>query len=190
MDLFTRDLTIRDDNTTRFTFGRTTGNFTANGDVTATNFLVGSLNVNEHAQSAFVRANNSLDANTGGEVSANVTISANLTASNVATQTYIQFGDGTKQFTASTDTDQYARDTANASFIHANASFDFANTISGGSAIDNVARALANSAISTNITQNNSITAAFIHANAAFEAANTAGGATIGDVLALSIALG
>jgi plastocyanin len=190
MDLFTRDLTIRDDNITRFTFERLTGNFTASGNVSATNFLAGSLNVNEHAQSAFVRANNSLNANTGGEVSANVTISANLTASNVATQTYIQFGDGTKQFTASTDTDQYARDTANASFIHANASFDFANTISGGSAIDNVARALANSAISTNITQNNSITAAFIHANAAFEAANTAGGATIGDVLALSIALG
>jgi hypothetical protein len=129
---------------------------------------------------AFVRANNSLNANTGGEVTANVTISANLTASNVATQTYIQFGDGTKQFTASTDTDQYSRNTANAAFIHANSSFDFANTISGGSAIDNVARALANSATSTNITQNNSIAAAFtaansagVYANSAFDAANT-----------------
>ncbi len=197
IDLNVGDLTIRDDGTegdpTRFTFGRTTGNFTANGNVSATNFLVGSLNINEHTQSAFdtansasvyangafVRANNSLNANTGGEVSANVTISANLTASNVATQTYIQFGDGTKQFTASTDTDQYSRNTANAAFVHANASFDFANTISGGSAIDNVARALANSAASTNITQNNSIAAAFIHANSAFDAANTGGGITV-----------
>ena len=34
------------------------------------------------------------------------------------------------------------------------------------------------------------IIAAYDHANAAFDAANTAGGATIGDVLALSIALG
>jgi plastocyanin len=62
MDLFTRDLTIRDDNTTRFTFGRTTGNFTANGDVTATNFLVGSLNVNEHVEQAYTHANAAFDA--------------------------------------------------------------------------------------------------------------------------------
>jgi hypothetical protein len=62
MDLFTRDLTIRDDNTTRFTFGRTTGNFTANGDVTATNFLVGGLNVNEHAEQAYTHANAAFDA--------------------------------------------------------------------------------------------------------------------------------
>ena len=39
MDLFTRDLTIRDDNTTRFTFGRTTGDFTATGNVTGGNIL-------------------------------------------------------------------------------------------------------------------------------------------------------
>ena len=52
------------------------------------------------ANAAFVRANNSLNANTGGTITGNVTISANLTASNVATQTYIQFGDGSKQYTA------------------------------------------------------------------------------------------
>jgi hypothetical protein len=81
---------------------------------------------------------------------------------------------------------------ANAAFIHANASFAFANTISGGAAIDNVARVLANSAATlseaTDLTQNNSITAAFtqantavlnagnasIYANGAFLAANTA----------------
>jgi len=52
------------------------------------------------ANAAFVRANNSLDANNGGTITGNVIISANLTASNVGTQTYIQFGDGTKQYTA------------------------------------------------------------------------------------------
>jgi hypothetical protein len=81
---------------------------------------------------------------------------------------------------------------ANAAFIHANASFAFANTISGGAAIDNVARSLANSAVTlseaTDATQNNSIAAAFTqantgvtnaaaasnYANAAFLAANSA----------------
>jgi plastocyanin len=121
IDLNVGDLTIRDDGTagdpTRFTFGRTTGNFTANGNVSAINFLVGSLNVNEHAQSAF--------------------------------------------------------DTANSAGSYANSAF-----------------AAANAATAIDTTQNNSITAAFIHANAAFNAANTSGGASIGDVLALSIALG
>jgi hypothetical protein len=41
-DLITRDLTIRDDTTTRFTFGRTTGNFTTTGDIT----VGGNLTVN------------------------------------------------------------------------------------------------------------------------------------------------
>ena len=53
-----------------------------------------------YANSAFVRANNALNANNGGTITGNVVISANLTASNVASQTYIQFGDGTKQYTA------------------------------------------------------------------------------------------
>jgi hypothetical protein len=56
--------------------------------------------ISSYANSAFTRANNSINANTGGTITGNVTISANLTASNVATQTYIQFGDGTKQYTA------------------------------------------------------------------------------------------
>jgi hypothetical protein len=33
LDLITRDLTIRDDTTTKFTFGRTTGDFTATGNI-------------------------------------------------------------------------------------------------------------------------------------------------------------
>ncbi len=57
----------------------------------------------------------------------------NVTSNSVASNTYIQFGDGTKQYTANAGSgggsgeDQYARDTANASFIHANAAFDKAN---------------------------------------------------------------
>jgi plastocyanin len=69
-----------------------------------------------------------------------------------------------------------------ASFVAANTSLAF-NTA-------NAAFLAANAATATDTTQNNSITAAFIHANAAFNAANTSGGASIGDVLALSIALG
>ena len=54
----------------------------------------------QYANAAFIRANNSLDANNGGTATGNISILANLTASNIATQTYIQFGDGTKQYTA------------------------------------------------------------------------------------------
>jgi len=162
---------------------------TQNNSITAAFTAANSAGV--YANGAFARANNSLNANTGGTVTANVTISANLTAANVATQTYIQFGDGTKQFTANSagneTSDQFARDTANGAFAaanaatatdatqntrityaenHANAAFDFANTISGGSAIDNVARSLANTAqIHANF--------AFNHANGAFAQANT-----------------
>lgn len=64
----------------------------------------------------------------------------NVTANTVATKSYVQFGDGTRQYTANAGsggggtTDQYARDTANAAFIHANSAFDAANTGGGGSA--------------------------------------------------------
>ena len=111
---------------------------TQNNSITAAFTAANSAGV--YANGAFARANNSLNANTGGTVTANVTISANLTAANVATQTYIQFGDGTKQFTANAGsggggtTDQYARNTANAAFIHANSAFNAANTGGGGSA--------------------------------------------------------
>jgi len=73
-------------------------NLTQNNSITAAFIAANSAGV--YANGAFARANNSLNANTGGEVTANITISANLTASNVATQTYIQFGDGSKQYTA------------------------------------------------------------------------------------------
>jgi len=112
-----------------------------------------------HANAAFIRANNSLNANNGGTISANVTINANLTAANVSTQTYIQFGDGTKQYTANAGTggggsgeDTYARNHANAAFLYANGTFTFSNNV--------------------NTTQNTNIQFAWNHANAAFNSAN------------------
>ena len=66
-----------------------------------------------YANGAFTRANNSLNANTGGSVTANVIINANLVSQNVASRTYIQFGDGSKQYTANSGIDQVARDLAN-----------------------------------------------------------------------------
>jgi hypothetical protein len=53
-----------------------------------------------YANGAFTRANNSLSTNNGGTVTANVIINANLQVANATTNTYIQFGDGTRQYTA------------------------------------------------------------------------------------------
>lgn len=97
---------------------------------------------------------------------------------------------------------------------HANAAFAYANTISGGAAIDNVARATANSATilaqaafdQANTDFTTISTTAGVYGNATFvpvitlaangrisSITNTAissSGATLGDVLALAIALG
>ena len=118
---------------------------TQNNSITAAFTAANSAGV--YANGAFARANNSLNANTGGTVTANVTISANLTAANVATQTYIQFGDGTKQFTANAGsgggtTDTFARNQANSAFIHANSAFNVANT--GGGAANSFGQIVAN----------------------------------------------
>jgi hypothetical protein len=106
---------------------------------------------NNSIAAAFTRANNSLNANTGGTITGDLTIGtgaggviagANVIYSNVFVANsngYIQFSDGSRQFTANAGsgggtTDQYARNTANAAFIHANSAFDAANTGGGGSA--------------------------------------------------------
>ena len=85
----------------RLTFNKTTGTLTANSFVTSGSF---------------------------GNILAANTIYANNFVANTG---FIQFSDGTKQYTANVP-DSYARNTANAAFIHANAAFDAANT-SGGS---------------------------------------------------------
>ena len=65
-------------------------------------------------------------------------------------------------------------DTANSSGVYANAAFAYANTISGGSAIDNVARTTSNSAASYANSSFAQANTANITAQAAFNAANNA----------------
>jgi hypothetical protein len=65
-------------------------------------------------------------------------------------------------------------DTANSSGAYANAAFNYANTISGGSAVDNVARTTSNSAASYANSSFAQANTANITAQAAFNAANNA----------------
>ncbi len=65
---------------------------------------------------------------------------------------------------------------ANSSYIHANAAFAAANTVSGGAAIDNVARLQANSS--------------YIHANAAFARANSGSKSTASATAPVSPSVG
>ena len=134
-----------------------TAAFTAANTATATN-----LTQNNSITAAFTRANNSLDANNGGTVTGTITATSFITTGSfgnilgantiyannfVANTGFIQFADGSKQFTANAGsgggtTDQYARNTANAAFIHANAAFIQANT--GGGAANSFGRIVAN----------------------------------------------
>ena len=141
-----------------------------------------------YANSAFSAANSA----SGAAAAGSYANSAFATANNSAGVNLTQNTSITSAFAA-----------ANSAGIYANSAFSFANTISGGSAIDNVARALANtadikatsagvyanSAFLTANTPSHVANSAAIYANSAFAQANS-GGVTIGDVLALSIALG
>jgi hypothetical protein len=120
-----------------------------------------------YANAAFTRANNSLDANNGGTVTGTITATSFITTGSfgniqgantiyannfVANTGFIQFSDGSKQYTANAGSggagsDTYARNTANAAFIQANAAFAQANA--GGTATDQWARTQANSAFNT-----------------------------------------
>ena len=138
------------------------------------------------SQAAFNAANSAATLSVATDLTQNNSITAAFLAANSAA-TLSDATDATQNTNITLVTN-----TATAAFIHANASFAFANTISGGAAIDNVARSLANSAVTlsdaTDLTQNNSITAAFTqantgvtnaaaassYANAAFLAANSA----------------
>ena len=173
------------------------------------------------ANAAYTRANNSLNANTGGTVTGDITATSfittgafgNITGANtvyannfVANTGFIQFSDGSKQYTANAGggtTDTFARNQANAAFA-------YANTISAGS-VDTFARNQANAAFSaantaqstatsaqgtassaasdasfalstactaqtSATTANDTATSAFIQANAAFIKANTGTG--------------
>ena len=124
----------------------------ANGAFASANLRATTANASiawNTANAAFVRANNSLDANNGGTVTGTITATAfittgafgNITGANtiyannfVANTGFIQFSDGSRQFTANAGsgggatTDQVARDTANAAFIKANTGTSGANS--------------------------------------------------------------
>ena len=118
------------------------------------------------ANAAFLQAN-----------TASTTANFAFLAANTATATdTTQNNSITAAFTAANSSGVYA----NSAFIHANASFAFANTISGGAAIDNVARSLANTAEQTAITAGSYANSAFTRANNSLNA-NT-GGTVAGDV--------
>jgi hypothetical protein len=124
------------------------------------------------SQAAFNAANSAATLSAATDLTQNNSIAAAFLAANSAVTLsdaidLTQNTSITASFIAANSSGVYA----NAAFIHANASFAFANTISGGAAIDNVARVLANSAATlseaTDLTQNNSIAAAFTQANTA-----------------------
>ena len=81
---------------------------------------------------------------------------------------------------------------ANGAFTSANSAGSYANsafaTANSAGSYANSAFTAANSAITTNTTQNNSITAAFTQANASFNTANSA--ASTGKAIAMSIVFG
>ena len=131
------------------------------------------------SQAAFNAANSAATLSAATDLTQNNSITAAFLAANSAA-TLSDATDATQNTNITLVTN-----TATAAFIHANASFAFANTISGGAAIDNVARSLANSAVTlsdaTDLTQNNSITAAFTRANNSISA--NAGGTITGDLV-------
>jgi len=149
-----------------------------------------------YANSAFARANNSLDANNGGTVTGTITANSFITTGSFGniqganaiyantfvanTGGYIQFADGSKQFTANagsggsdTSAGSYANSgfaVANSSASYANAAFAQANSASGAAA----ASSYANSAFSK---ANSACTAAATAQSTASSAAGAASAA-------------
>jgi len=142
------------------------------------------------ANSAAVYANSAFDKANSANVTAESSFSKANTADVTAEASFSKANSANAIAQASFNSANTNANTISISFTHANGAFDkansanvlaqnaynFANTISGGAAIDNVARASANSAT--------------ILAQAAFNQANTAIAAGSGDALAFAIALG
>jgi len=122
------------------TGGTITGNLTISGNLTMTgagNISVANISItnNLSAITAALTVNSiTTGTGTGGTIAGANTIYANTFVAN--TGGFIQFADGSKQFTANAGsagtTDTFARGQANAAFIHANAAFNQANTGGGG----------------------------------------------------------
>jgi hypothetical protein len=176
---------------------------TVPGGITANGFTAGGINVVptltssfSTANAAFTRANNSLNANTGGTVAGDLSITGNLTVTGLTTYTNtttVLIADNI--ITVNAAISQSAQPAVNAgievdrgaqpnsSFLWIESSGKWAANNGNGSifiAADsaetyaNSAFAAANAAIATDTTQNNSITAAFNTANASFTVANNA----------------
>ena len=179
--------------------GAITGNLTVSGNLTVlSNATITNLSVTTtlNVSTAALTVNSiTTGSGTGGVISGANVVYSNVFVANSGG--YIQFSDGSKQYTANAGgggtTDTFARNQANAAFA-------FANTISAGS-VDTFARNQANAAFSaantaqstatsaqgtassaassasgaqsTATTANDTATSAFIQANAAFIKANT-----------------
>jgi hypothetical protein len=152
-----------------------------------------------YANAAFTRANNSLDANNGGTVTGTITATSFITTGSfgniqgantvyannfVANTGFIQFSDGSKQYTANAGsgtfgTDAWARGQANAAFAQANTAQSTASSAQGTA---DSAAGTASAALSAAGTAQSTADSAAIYANGAFAKANTGGGsASFGD---------
>jgi len=153
-----------------------------------------------YANAAFTRANNSLDANNGGTVTGTITATSFITTGSFGniqgantiyantfvanTGGYIQFADGSKQYTANAGsgtfgTDTWARGQANAAFAQANTAQSTASSAQGTA---DSAASTASAALSAAGTAQSTADSAAIYANGAFAKANTGGGsASFGD---------
>ena len=139
-----------------------------------------SVTQNNSISAAFIRANNSLNANTGGNITGEVVVVGNLTSNTLTTTGSNGSITGANAifanyvYAANGNVDLYLY-TTNA-YNQSNAAFASANSIDGINTTQNnsitAAFAAANAATATDATQNNSIAAAFVHANAAFASAN------------------
>lgn len=150
-----------------------------------------------YANAAFTRANNSLDANNGGTVTGTITATSFITTGSfgniqgantvyannfVANTGFIQFSDGSKQYTANAGsgtfgTDDWARGQANAAFAQANTAQSTASSAQGTA---DSAAGTASAALSAAGTAQSTADSAAIYANGAFAKANT-GGVSFGD---------
>jgi len=145
-------------------------------DISSPSFRIATLSANLTANSVLIRGLDPLtQANTADQraVTSGVYANAAFSVANSASS----YANGA--FVAANTADQRAVTSgsyANSSYIHANAAFAFANTVSGGAAIDNVARTQANSS--------------YTHANAAFAKANTGSKSTASTTAPTSPSIG
>jgi hypothetical protein len=145
-------------------------------DINNPSFKIATLSANLTANSVLIRGLDPLtQANTADQKA--VTSGAYANAAFGVANSASSYANGA--FAAANTADQRAVTSgsyANSAYIHANAAFAAANTVSGGAAIDNVARLQANSS--------------YLHANAAFDRANTGSKSTASATAPVSPSVG